>query len=199
MTNNDERGVADGAPVDEANPRVDNKHGQVVELTEDDNDPLATSFAWRLFLVCGDPEDTSTYFAGFDKSQVSPISCPDNLAFDRYGNLWIATDGNALGFNDGLYGVALVGEQRGHTKLFCTVPVGAEACGPVITERFVLVSPQHPGENDEASIENRCRTGRTAAATSPARRWPRCGGPPAARSAADGADAPACRARATTA
>jgi secreted PhoX family phosphatase len=79
MTNNDERGVADGAPVDEANPRVDNKHGQVVELTEDDNDPLATRFAWRLFLVCGDPEDPSTYFAGFDKSQVSPISCPDNL------------------------------------------------------------------------------------------------------------------------
>jgi secreted PhoX family phosphatase len=24
----------------------------------------------------------------------------------------------------------------------------------VITERFVLISPQHPGENDEASIEH---------------------------------------------
>ena len=34
-----------------------------------------------------------------------PISCPDNLAFDTDGNLWIATDGNALGSNDGLFAV----------------------------------------------------------------------------------------------
>jgi hypothetical protein len=29
------------------------------------------------------PADPSTYFAGYDKSKVSPISCPDNLDFDR--------------------------------------------------------------------------------------------------------------------
>ena len=154
LTNNDNRGLPDGAPVDEPNPRMENKHGHVIELDEDGNDPTGTRFAWRIFLLCGDPGDPSSYFAGFDPSRVSPISCPDNLAFDPYGNLWISTDGNELGFNDALYGVALTGEQRGHTKLFCTVPVGAEACGPVITERFVLVSPQHPGENDEATIDN---------------------------------------------
>jgi len=47
--------------------------------------------AWRLLLVCGDPADPSTYFAGFDKSQVSPISCPDNLAFDKRGQIVTVT------------------------------------------------------------------------------------------------------------
>ncbi len=51
-----------------------------------------------------------TYFGGFDKTQVSPISCPDNLAFDPHGNLWISTDGNALESNDGLFTVVLDGE-----------------------------------------------------------------------------------------
>ena len=160
MTNNDERGVDDGAAPDEANPRRNNKHGHVIELAEGGDDPTGTRFGWRVLLLCGDPADPSTYFAGFDKSQVSPISCPDNLAFDWYGNLWISTDGNELGFNDGLYGVALQGEQRGLVKLFATVPVGAEACGPVIDEQFVLVSPQPPGDSDDASPDN------------PASRWP---------------------------
>ncbi|MGW2561529.1 hypothetical protein ACWCXB_20185 [Streptomyces sp. NPDC001514] len=30
---------------------------------------------------------TGAYFAGFEKSQVSPISWPDNIAFDPHGNL----------------------------------------------------------------------------------------------------------------
>ncbi|WP_369076935.1 alkaline phosphatase PhoX [Paractinoplanes toevensis] len=47
-------------------------------------------------IVCGDPADASTYFGGYDKAAVSPISCPDNVAFDSAGNLWISTDGNAL-------------------------------------------------------------------------------------------------------
>jgi secreted PhoX family phosphatase len=33
------------------------------------------------------------------------------------------------------------------------MPIGAEACGPVITDEFVLISPQHPGDVDDASIE----------------------------------------------
>ena len=30
--------------------------------------------------------DGSTYFAGFPPELVSPISCPDNVAFDASGN-----------------------------------------------------------------------------------------------------------------
>ncbi|MDT0344185.1 PhoX family protein [Streptomyces litchfieldiae] len=154
LTNNTRRGAAGQPGPDEANPRTNNKHGQVVEVMESRNDPSATRFTWRLLLVCGDPNDPGTYFAGFAKDQVSPISCPDNLAFDPHGNLWISTDGNALGANDGLFGVALEGSNRGQVKQFLTVPVGGETCGPIVEEHRVLVAVQHPGEVDGSSHEN---------------------------------------------
>ena len=127
LTNNDERGAAGEAPPDAANPRNDNKSGQILEITDNH---AGTDFTWDLLLVCGDPAAADTYFAGFDKTKVSPISCPDNLAFDSHGNLWISTDGNALDSNDGLFAVALEGPNRGETKQFLTVPLGAETCGP---------------------------------------------------------------------
>ena len=153
LTNNTDRGAAGKAGTDEANPRVGNKHGQVLELAEHGDDPTGTAFDWSLLLVCGDPAAPDTYFDGFDKTQVSPISCPDNLDFDSHGNLWIATDGNALKSNDGLFAVPLEGPERGRVRQFLTVPVGAETCGPVVTDRFVLVSVQHPGEADDASAD----------------------------------------------
>ena len=153
LTNNSRRGTTGNAPVDEANPRIGNKHGQVLELTERWNRADSKKFAWSLFLVAGDPNDPATYFAGFPKDQVSPISCPDNVAFDPYGNLWISTDGNQLGSHDGLFGVATRGERRGELKQFLTVPAGAETCGPIIQDRRVLVAVQHPGELDGATAE----------------------------------------------
>ncbi|MGQ0776591.1 MAG: PhoX family protein [Pseudonocardiales bacterium] len=160
LTNNSNRGVGANAPADEANPRNANRHGHVLELAEDGNNPAATTFSWRLLLVCGDPADASTYFGGFPKDQVSPISCPDNVAFDPLGNLWISTDGNALGSNDGLFAVPVDGPSRGQVKQFLTVPRGAETCGPVIENRLALVAVQHPGELDGASADQ------------PASRWP---------------------------
>lgn len=154
LTNNSNRGVGTNAKADEANPRNANKHGHVLELTERFNRPESTKFAWLLFLVAGDPNDPATYFAGFPKDKVSQISCPDNVAFDPYGNLWISTDGAQLGSHDGLFGVATRGERRGELKQFLTVPNGAETCGPIIQERRVLVAVQHPGEIDGASVEN---------------------------------------------
>ncbi|MFE9691684.1 PhoX family protein [Micromonospora sp. NPDC005806] len=160
LTNNTDRGKAGKAPADEANPRNLNKHGQILELVEDRADNTAESFTWSLPIVCGDPADPSTHFAGYDKSKVSPISCPDNVAFDATGNLWIATDGNALGSNDGLFATALEGPERGHLKQFLTVPLGAETCGPFITRdnRSVFVAVQHPGEITGASVENPAST-----------------------------------------
>ncbi|WP_338897117.1 PhoX family protein [Streptomyces sp. TG1A-60] len=154
LTNNTNRGVGSHPGADEANPRNANKHGQVLELTEHRNRPESTRFGWLLFLVAGDPEDPATYFAGFPKDDVSPISCPDNVAFDPYGNLWISTDGARLGSHDGLFGVATRGGRRGELKQFLTVPSGAETCGPIIEDRRVLVAVQHPGEVDGASVEN---------------------------------------------
>ena len=154
LTNNTRRTAAQ---VDEANPRHTNKHGQVVEITDEH---AGTRFTWNLLLVCGDPAEADTYFGGFDKTRVSPISCPDNVAFDPSGGLWVSTDGNALGFNDGLYSVATEGPNRGETKLFLTVPVGAETCGPLVFDHRAIVNVQHPGEKDGATIEN------------PASHWP---------------------------
>jgi secreted PhoX family phosphatase len=160
LTNNTDRGKSGKPGVDEANPRNLNKHGQVLELTEKGDRPDAVEFAWKLFLVAGDPDDPATYFAGFPKEKVSPISCPDNVAFDPHGNLWISTDGNALGNHDGLFGVATTGERRGELKQFLTMPRGAETCGPIVQDRRVLVSVQHPGEIAGADVAN------------PASQWP---------------------------
>ncbi|WP_164418449.1 PhoX family protein [Streptomyces salinarius] len=158
LTNNSNRGKAGYAGPDEANPRNSNKHGHVLELTERWNRADATRFGWSLFLVAGDPEDPATYFAGFPKDRVSAISCPDNVAFDDHGNLWISTDGNALGSHDGLFGVATKGDRRGELKQFLTVPTGAETCGPLVQDRRVLVAVQHPGEVDGASVEQPAST-----------------------------------------
>ncbi|ROP27627.1 hypothetical protein EDD30_0313 [Couchioplanes caeruleus] len=160
LTNNTNRAVGTYPGVDEANPRAANKHGQIFELVEDGGDHTGDSFTWSLPIVCGDPADPSTYFAGYDKGAVSPISCPDNVAFDSAGNLWISTDGNALGSNDGLFATAIEGPERGHLKQFLTVPIGAETCGPFITgdDRSVFVAVQHPGEISGASLEKPAST-----------------------------------------
>lgn len=157
LTNNKYRGATgenaskSKEDVTEYAPVRENKNGLVMEI---DDDHAGTSFSWNILLVCGDPAEAYSYFGGFDKSKVSPISCPDNLAFDSHGNLWITTDGNALGSHDGLYGVETQGENRGQVKCFLTVPKDAETCGPIITDERVMVNVQHPGEGDDATVEN---------------------------------------------
>lgn len=174
LTNNSRRGTAFAA--DEANPiteshvrdelggplvkKAGNRNGYVLEMTEDGGDHTATTFTWDLFLVCGDPQAPETYFGGYDKTKVSMISCPDNVAFDAVGNLWISTDGAKLGSHDGLFRVPVDGPERGNVQQFLTVPVGAETCGPLITEDqlSVFIAVQHPGETDGASFENQSST-----------------------------------------
>ncbi|MEJ5913005.1 PhoX family protein [Pseudokineococcus sp. 1T1Z-3] len=150
---NSSRRPAPGA----ANPRALNRYGHVVELTED-GDQTATTFTWSLPVVCGDPDDPSTYFSGLPASEVMPIACPDNVAFDSYGGLWVSTDGQpgSLQLNDALHHVTTDGPDRGKVTTFLTVPVGAETCGPVVdaVEGSVMVCVQHPGEVDGASIDN---------------------------------------------
>lgn len=169
LTNNSDRGSR--YTTDEANPLASsmvrsrigappspasgNRNGYVLELTETGDDHAGTSFSWDLMLVCGDPEAPETYFAGYPKDRVSPISCPDNVAFDAIGNLWISTDGNVLGSNDGLFRVPVAGAGRGMVQQFLTVPVGAETCGPLVSEdqQSVFAAVQHPGETDGASFD----------------------------------------------
>ncbi|CAA9312018.1 MAG: Putative phosphatase [uncultured Frankineae bacterium] len=145
--------------------RPGNRNGHVIEWTETDG-IAGRDFYWRIFIVAGDPEKPETYFAGYDKTKVSPMSCPDNLEFDAAGNLWISTDGTVLsivnaregttsGSNDGLFAVPTAGPERGHLRQFLTVPVGAECSGPQITPDglSVFIAAQHPGETAGSTLE----------------------------------------------
>lgn len=150
-TNNTDRGKPGKEGATEVNPRHANRDGHIVEITERDGDSTAERFDWNLLLVCGDPAAPYTYFGGYPKDKVSPISCPDNVAFDSEGNLWISTDGQpgAIGLSDGLFKVPLEGRERGRVQQFLAVPRDAETCGPVIHDRdgLVFVAVQHPGED----------------------------------------------------
>ena len=149
-TNNSDRGKTGKAGVDEANPRPLNKDGHVVEITEVGGDHTGRRFTWDLVLICGDPKTAGTYFGGYT-GPVAPIACPDNVAFDSRGDLWISTDGmpSALKYDDGLFHVELGGPERGRVTQFLAVPAEAETCGPVIHDRdgSVFVAVQHPGED----------------------------------------------------
>lgn len=150
LTNNSNRGVEDNPGPDAANPRPENTSGHIIEITEAGDDHASTTFDWELFIVCGDPEDESTYFAGFPKENVSPIASPDNIAFDVVGNIWISTDGlpNTLDGNDGLFVTATQGGNRGNLQQFLSTVPGAECSGPIFNpdDTALWVSVQHPGE-----------------------------------------------------
>ena len=162
MTNNTNRGTGTNPPADAANPRTGNRHGHIIELTEHGNDPTSLSFAWEIFLLCGNPATQpvdspapilnaeATYFGGFDHSQVSPISSPDNIAFDRKGNLWIATDGQptTFGMNDGIFAVPVEGKERGFLRQFLSGVPGGEVASLDFgaQDHALFVTIQHPGE-----------------------------------------------------
>ena len=152
MTNNTRRGASGQPDVDAANPRAGNRFGHVIELTEAGEDHGAGTFTWEIFMLCGDPRDPAhaTYFAGFDPGQVSAIANPDNIAFDRRGNLWIATDGQpgSLGAHDGIFAVPTEGEQRGFVRQLLSGPRGCEVASLDFTpdNDTLFCSIQHPGE-----------------------------------------------------
>ncbi len=52
------------------------------------------------------------------------------------------------------------GTERGKVQQFLTVPVGAETCGPLVSDDqlTVFIAVQHPGEVDGATFENPAST-----------------------------------------
>jgi secreted PhoX family phosphatase len=171
-TNNSDRGTGTKEGATEVNPRTQNRDGHIVEIAEA-GDQTSTKFNWTLLMVCGDPaQGDVTYFSGYPVDKVSPISCPDNVAFDSVGNLWISTDGapSGIGYNDGLFKVTLDGAERGKVEQFLSVPRDAETCGPVIhdDERTVFVSVQHPGEDGTFEAPNSFFPDYVPAGTTPA-------------------------------
>lgn len=149
-TNNSRRTIDQ---IDLANPRPNKFAGHLIEITETDNDHAATRFDWEISIFAGNPEESGAWYGGHEG--VSPFAAPDNITFDRLGNIWIATDGlpDNLPGNDGLFVAATEGEERGLSRQFFSTVPGAECSGSTFTpdNSALFVSVQHPGE--EGSLE----------------------------------------------
>jgi hypothetical protein len=146
--------------ADQLNPtntRAENKWGQIVELLPpgegSEADHAADKFKWDLFILAGDPakkEEGAKYNPAVSTN--GWFACPDNIAFDPQGRLWIATDGAPeFGIADGLYGVETTGPERALPKLIYAAPMDAEICGPCFTPdgQTLFLAVQHPAEASE--------------------------------------------------
>jgi uncharacterized protein len=148
--------------VNPANPRGPNPHGHLLELVPpggmDAPDFAAESFAWDVFVLCGDPakpEDGAMFNPA--TSANGWFTDPDNLAVDPSGRLWVSTDGPPPeGVADALYVMDTEGAGRALPRLFYVAPVGSECCSPTFTPdgKTVFVSVQHPGELRMADDED---------------------------------------------
>jgi uncharacterized protein len=126
-----------------------NRHGEVWRLEEEGADPRALAFRWSRFAVGGPPDPART-------GRV--FTQPDNLVFDRRGDLWVATDiagehANAGGpygsfKNSGVFRIPVTGPDRGRSSQFASLPCESEATGPAFApgESALFLSVQHPGE-----------------------------------------------------
>lgn len=117
-------------------------HGSILKIKEQGADHLSEHFTAEIFLLGGDEIG---------------LSCPDNLAFDPQGNLWVTSDisGSKINKspyterkNNGLFVVPITGPQAGRAIQVASAPVGAELTGPCFTAdgKTLFLSVQHPGE-----------------------------------------------------
>ncbi len=174
LTNNTRRNPED---VDAANPRAENAWGQIIEITQDGDDHAATTFTWEILVQCGDPADAEVgAIWNSATSENGWFSCPDNMAVDGKGRLWITTDqggswSRVSGSADGVWGLETDGELRGTGKMFFRVPVGAEMCGPRFTpdDRTLFVAVQHPATDGTSAFPG---FERNSTFEDPATRWP---------------------------
>lgn len=152
-----------------ANPRAANRWGQIIEIVpprvDGACDHTATECDWEFFLIAGNPSDPqqSARYLG-PVSANGWLACPDNVAFDPRGRIWVATDGqgSAAEFSDSLYAADTTGPGRGITRLFFNGPRGAEITGPCFAPdgRTLFLSVQHPAHEAGSSFEK------------PSTRWP---------------------------
>ena len=161
LTNNTNRTAQQ---VDRANPRARNAHGHIIEITNAGSDHAALEGTWGIFLAAGKPGMDAGSIYHRATSADGWLSCPDNVAFDSKGRMYIATDGapTAAGVADGVYTADVSGTGRALTKLFFQAPTGAEVCGPLLTpdDQTMFLAIQHPGEDPGSTFEK------------PSTRWP---------------------------
>ena len=123
-------------------------HGSILKLEE-------TAGAYDGFTFTA-----STYKAG---GEAEGFTCPDNLAFDHAGNLWMTSDmsGSAMhnvnqpymAFkNNSLYVIPRYGEDAGKVIRVISAPRDAELTGPWFAPdgKTLFLSVQHPGEQTQS-------------------------------------------------
>lgn len=119
-------------------------HGTIMKIEETNNTHDALTFT------------ASTYIAGGEENG---FSCPDNLAFDLSGNLWMTTDmsGSAMNRedkpympfkNNSLFVIPRYGKDAGKVIRVASAPRDAELTGPWFSPdgKTLFLSVQHPGE-----------------------------------------------------
>jgi secreted PhoX family phosphatase len=154
LTNNSRRTEEQ---VDPANPRAQNRFGQIIRWREAGDDHAATRFAWDLFVIAG-PEADSRTATGASLVADNIFACPDGLWFDAGGRLWIQTDIGETDQNKGPlepFGnnqMLCADPNTGEIRRFLTGPVGQEITGVVTTpdQRTMFVNVQHPGATTTA-------------------------------------------------
>ena len=153
LTNNSARGSGNNNPgPDAANPRAHNTMGHIIRWQED-GDFSAERFRWNHFVLAGDPANERAQAQGNVKGDA--FACPDTLAFDARGVLWIGTDAGPTALNQGE--MARLGNNQllacdpasGEVRRFLVGPVNCEVTGCSFTPdgTTMFVNIQHPGES----------------------------------------------------
>ncbi|MDO3387278.1 PhoX family phosphatase [Gilvimarinus sp. SDUM040013] len=156
LTNNYKRGVVEDQPLNPANPRAENHHGQILRWREHEQNPAALSFEWELFVLAGPVLSTIG-----DNGEPQPLSgdrfsCPDGLWFDGDNRLWIATDYDELELEyngQGCNQLLCADTVTRVVKRFATGPIGAEITGLTGTPdgKALWFNVQHPAISYPAS------------------------------------------------
>lgn len=153
MTNNSSRTL-----IDDANPRANNRYGQIVRWRETGNDPSATTFEWDLFVLAGNPTVHSDLRAGSSNvTAENMFNSPDGLGFDQDGRLWIQTDGNYSNSGDfagqGNNQMLCADPESKEIRRFFVGPKECEVTGLTFTPdgKTLFINIQHPGEGGNSS------------------------------------------------
>ena len=152
LTNNTARGQAGQPGADAANPRANNAMGHIVRWRED-GDFDGMGFEWNHLVLAGDPANERAEARG--NATGDAFACPDGLAFDARGVLWVQTDMGPDSMHRGEF--ARLGNNQmlacdpatGELRRFLVGPVNCEITGLAWTPdgRTMFVNVQHPGES----------------------------------------------------
>lgn len=145
------------------NSTANDTHGSIRRLHEHGNDPTAVGqsaqFTWEDYAAGGPSGRAEAGEQGF--------SSPDNLTFDKAGNLWVVTDISSASLNNpntptgqqnlyhrnnAVFMLPRTGPNAGVAFRFANMPLEAEATGPYFTpdEQTLFINVQHPGEETHA-------------------------------------------------